>query len=441
MSRKYLAFLGTNEYLECYYTLQHKATSEPCRFIQEALIRVFCQNWTKEDSILIFTTDEAKQKNWESCYFGERYIGLQDRLSQLHLSCVSSQIDIPEGDCVEALWKIFDTVFEHVGNQDELIFDMTHGFRSLPMLALIILNYAKFIKNCTLAGMYYGAFETLGPIYQVKEKPVEQRIVPVFDLTPFVSLFDWTVGIDRFLNTGDASVIASLTNEVIPQILKESDNQYLEHTCNLRKIVQAIFNFSQNSVMCRRKELTYSALTIPEYLDRAILSSEQILKPLTPLLKTMQERFQAFAPDQELANMFHIVRWCSDRNLIQQGLTLLYEGIITELNNRLGLRGETYHERQIVTTAIRLMKMKDPAGLSQQFYDKYHLTFGDVQQCFPEPSAQFLSIFETLRQARNAINHGGSRKKASFFRQSLKQSLAKLEPLFLGAGQPGQPAL
>lgn len=40
------------------------------------------------------------------------------------------------------------------GEGDEIIFDITHSFRSIPMLAITIMNYAKVLKNCKLKEVY-----------------------------------------------------------------------------------------------------------------------------------------------------------------------------------------------------------------------------------------------------------------------------------------------
>ncbi|MBU0698719.1 MAG: TIGR02221 family CRISPR-associated protein, partial [Proteobacteria bacterium] len=63
MARVYLSFLGTNDYLSCCYFKNDKKL-ENVRFVQQATLKFFCDDWTLEDRILIFTTDEAYRKNW-----------------------------------------------------------------------------------------------------------------------------------------------------------------------------------------------------------------------------------------------------------------------------------------------------------------------------------------------------------------------------------------
>lgn len=427
MARKYLAFLGTNPYEECYYIFDGKpCLPKPCRFVQEALTSILCKTWTDNDRILIFTTTEAKDKNWVS---SDEWVGLNDRLHSLNLPCAFEQIDIPDGNSEEALWEIFDVVFQYVQEGDEIIFDITHAFRSLPMLALIILNYARFVKRCTLSGIYYGAFETLGRIQEVKKMPVEQRNAPIFDLTPFVSLLDWTVGIDRFLNTGDASVISDLTAKNIRPILKETRGQD-SHAQNLRKMAQAIFDFAQNSATCRGKELPEAALAVQKNIAHAIQSSEHLVKPLKPLLEKMQTRFQAYQHHQDMLNIFQVVKWCSTHNLIQQGLTLLEEGVITDLCQKLGLDADNFDDRHTVSGAIAIIARKSPQ-LEHEFNAEHELKLEVIQQHLP--SREFVKAFESLRSARNDINHGGyskDYKKAKDFQKTFDKLLMEFEKQF-----------
>lgn len=65
MARKvFISFLGSNNYLETYYSFEGKKSEHPVRFIQEDLVKRLCNEWTKDDRILIFCTDDSKTKNW-----------------------------------------------------------------------------------------------------------------------------------------------------------------------------------------------------------------------------------------------------------------------------------------------------------------------------------------------------------------------------------------
>ena len=64
MARKvFVSFLGTSNYLPTRYELGGKK-SPVVRFVQQALIEMLCADWTADDRILIFYTEESRRRNW-----------------------------------------------------------------------------------------------------------------------------------------------------------------------------------------------------------------------------------------------------------------------------------------------------------------------------------------------------------------------------------------
>ena len=66
MAKIYLSFLGTTDYLPCTYFRENVGEVENVRFLQEAMISLFCSDWTQEDRIRIFVTDTAESKIWKA---------------------------------------------------------------------------------------------------------------------------------------------------------------------------------------------------------------------------------------------------------------------------------------------------------------------------------------------------------------------------------------
>ena len=65
------------------------------------------------------------------------------------------------------------------------------------MLTFIVINYARIVKMQSKSRILWG-FEVLGPKSNVK---TSHKRNAVFDLTPFIDLFDLTIAIDRYLET------------------------------------------------------------------------------------------------------------------------------------------------------------------------------------------------------------------------------------------------
>ena len=110
MARKvFISFLGTNNYIETYYVFDGRQSTQPMRFIQEALISNLCQHWTAEDEIVIFCTKVSQECNWlDREQEGVNIEGLHSRIKQLHLPVHIDMVEIPEGFSEEEIWGIFD---------------------------------------------------------------------------------------------------------------------------------------------------------------------------------------------------------------------------------------------------------------------------------------------------------------------------------------------
>ncbi len=64
MAKIFMSTLGAKEYERCCYRLKSDV-SKVVSFVQEALVSFLCKDWTSEDKIVVFCTEEARTKNWE----------------------------------------------------------------------------------------------------------------------------------------------------------------------------------------------------------------------------------------------------------------------------------------------------------------------------------------------------------------------------------------
>ena len=157
------AFLGTADYLPCNYLLNGREINN-VRFVQEAIASLLCKDWTEEDRIVIFLTEDACSRNWTDNSQIDpngkilQREGLKSRLESLNLKAEIHPKDVPNGQSESEIWEIFDIVFNQINSDDEVIFDITHSFRSLPLLVTIILNYARILKKIKkqVADLYYS---------------------------------------------------------------------------------------------------------------------------------------------------------------------------------------------------------------------------------------------------------------------------------------------
>ncbi len=112
-------------------------------------------------------------------------------------------VAIPDGRSIDELWQIFQRVVDAIESNETVIFDLTHGFRSLPFLSFLAVAYLRKVKHIDLKGVYFGNFDA-------GDKSVSPPRTPVIDLTLFTELLDWTVAADLFVRFGDARDLADL---------------------------------------------------------------------------------------------------------------------------------------------------------------------------------------------------------------------------------------
>lgn len=406
MAKAFISFLGTNDYLDCRYSLNQQPGGV-VKYVQEDIVARFCRGWDSRDEIRVFTTDEARQRNWDDDGHVDRKtkeiksnLGLGNRLTKMNLSAAVKQYDIPVGNSEEEIWDIFQAVYNSLGQGDEIIFDITHGFRSIPMLFMVLIGYARLLKGISVEGVYYGAFEGLGNIQDAIKIDQDQRIAPIFDLTSFEQLIEWTGATQSFVKNGSAKELASLVQTKIAPVLRESRGQDKVASA-INKIVKGIDQISSNLLVNRGAEIIqYDYGRIKKSLQS--LQSDQIfIRPLAPLMSVIENKIDTFVKD-DIKNGFQAVEWCIDHGLHQQAVTMLLENMVTYI---LAGEGVDWGAEKNRTAASRAIILASNKSLT---FDEDPTDSELVRLLMKNPMVTDLAReYEALREIRNDINHGG----------------------------------
>ena len=444
MAKKiYLSFLGTTNYLACNYKSEKRQPIkiEDVRFVQEATISWHCRDWAKDDEIVIFTTKDAKEKNWldngqKDRKSGEaiKQEGLETRIKKLNLAAELKRVDIPDGKREDEIWEIFSMVFERVEEGDTLYFDITHGFRNLPLLAMVIINYARVVKNIKVASMDYGAMEAVGNSYEIKDRKVKDRNIPIFDLLAFAQLFDWSMAIDRFISAGDVAEISRLTEENTEPILKETRGEDAQAKA-LKGMGKALQGFSSTIATCRGRKISETAVKLQESI--AMVGDQQLIKPMTPLIEKLADAVGDFVKDDEVRNGIAAGRWCLNHNLIQQGYTILQETMLSFIViQSTGKDPYDKKYRELVGKGVNIAKHRFILKKREKFVHEHLETVERrVCQCVERRVCQWLEkdgkkdlhkSMRNLSNLRNDLNHAGMKEDptgAEKFAKNLKEYL------------------
>uniref|UniRef100_UPI004057CA3C TIGR02221 family CRISPR-associated protein n=1 Tax=Candidatus Electrothrix sp. TaxID=2170559 RepID=UPI004057CA3C len=406
MRRVYFSFLGTNDYVPCNYTCDGRKVVSNVRFVQEATVAWNCVEWNSDDVIYIFTTKESHESNWVDNWVDDgtkMNSGLSTRLSSLNIPAGITEVRVPAGKDEDEIWQIFQTVFEHIQDGDQLYLDITHAFRSLPLLALVILNYAKITKNIRVKAIEYGAMEALGAIKYVKSLELEKRNVPVFNLLPYDQLLDWSTAIDKFVSAGDVSGVQKLTDDHITPRLKKTKGQD-EEAVGLRNMAKHLGNFALTMDTCRGKSIVQNAAKLKYALKD--VENQSIIVPLAPLIQKIQESAARFT-GEEILDGIAAARWCLEHKLIQQGVTILQETFFSYIIRE--SIDEDIHDnekRVLVAKAVRI-------ELNSTNFNEWDRSATEHKQLVEKicvwlrPQETVLECMRNLTSMRNDLNHAG----------------------------------
>ena len=435
MARKlFISVLGTGLYEKSVYT-QGDFKSSETRFIQQATLELIgCkENWTEEDRVCILLTDKAKVSNWEVSsrkhpHTKEEiaYEGLNTLLQRMNLRPQIMPISICDGKNEDEMWKIFQTTFELIQDGDELYFDLTHSFRYLPMLILVLGNYAKFLKNIRIAHISYGNYEA-----RIEEGS------PIVDLLPLTVLQDWTFAAADFLHNGRSEQLTQLTQQLFDPILRDTRGKDQQAQA-LKKFSDTLNNIINNLQMCRGLKITEDKdiYRLKKSIDQL---SEDIIAPLVPVVKRIERSFTNFIPDSNILNGLHAAQWCYDNHMYQQSITILQETIVTYICNNNELSVTDKNARALVNKAFYIVYNK-----LQQNDEKWELpNYGKgneakdkVRELFKDPDIEKLSSsFKTASDVRNDFNHAGFRSNpmtANKLAHKIEESINKVHNIMFG---------
>jgi CRISPR-associated DxTHG motif protein len=297
---KLIAFLGTGEY-KCATYRWNDHTYETS-FVQEAFV-----HWLKPETTCVLLTKEARKKHWND---------LSQRL-QGHTQIV--EVDIPDGKSEAELWRIFEKISDAVCEGDEIAFDITHGFRSLPMIAMLTIAYLKQVKGVKVQYVLYGAYEARND---------KDQVAPVFDLTLFADLLDWLAAAKMFITTGDSSELGRLIQEVQNDAYRNRGAYGENLPRALKNFGMALEEVSNDLLLARVPNLPDSIRRLAQRQSEANTEVGQWTQPLTLLLDKIAAAYAPFQ-DDSLPTQAKLIRWYLDHNHIVQAMTLAREWVVS----------------------------------------------------------------------------------------------------------------
>lgn len=157
-------------------------------YCSEALV-----SFLKPERLVVMVTSTAAQIH---------LVDLKQRVERHQ--CEVVPVTIPEEGSEEALWDMFNACVKNINAGESVAFDVTYGFRYIPMLMLLAGHFLNVTKGVKTVGIYYGAFEATDP----------DEGTPILSLQSLSKLMSWISAAAHFEQTGNAQPLFGLINEV-----------------------------------------------------------------------------------------------------------------------------------------------------------------------------------------------------------------------------------
>lgn len=417
MTVKLLSYLGVGKidekekgYKPYIYHFGSRSSSKT-PFIQKALIELLQDTPQSPEEVYIFLTPLAREKSWE----GNENLKEQLKELQSQFSFRFKPVDILGGQSIEEIWQDFETVFRVLSPGDEVIFDITHSFRYQPMMALLILHFARITKNVSVRGIYYGNIN--GPSAQV------------VDLTSFADLQDWITNVYAFTETGRADALYRWVQEKRAAAAKSKEN--VQDILPIENLVKGWVELTAAIQSCRGPLITDKAKQARKKLEEFRDSGKMKpgFQPILTLLERVDEQIRPIEEEDLVIGGLGAIEWCMRHGLTQQTFTLMNELVITAVCQREGYSYQNVREREevskIIHFATKIQNKQLPADAEQTNREM-------VDRLLQHP--QMLKLYHEISDYRNDFNHAGWRpdpKKAETLQNYLNKSYPEFRKAIL----------
>ncbi|HPE62455.1 MAG TPA: TIGR02221 family CRISPR-associated protein, partial [Thiolinea sp.] len=234
MAKVFISFLGVglgnpnasnSGYDEVIYRFEDGSASASTRFAQRAILEK--EGITSFDRVCLLMTPESKKRHRQL---------LVDEL--VSIGCIADNLfeddSITTNQSTGQQWAWFDSLQKLINDGDQVTFDFTHGFRSVPIIFSTAISFLQKVKRFELLHAYYG---------YVDKKENKNEII---DMARFYRINDWADGVARLVDMADASKLAELADESQDDGFSALNDKKL--TQALRDLTDLIKNIDVNNV-------------------------------------------------------------------------------------------------------------------------------------------------------------------------------------------------
>ena len=383
--KKIISFLGKNPYKETIYTIEGQQYKTS--FVQDALTQHF-----SPDSCYIALTPgvqkdtrdgdgQTKTNNWTLLKEASAYN--------------YTELDISESQTQEAHFEILEKIISVIQPDDELILDITHSFRSIPMVALAAAFYLKANKKIKSLKIFYGAFE------RGSNAPT-----PIHELTGLLEIMEWVNAAQVFQRFGDGSDFAELLKLQHHSVWKDQDTTLSDKPRTLQNYATKLIEASHALNANQPKDIMTTALAMNKLEKEAHDEVNSWAKPFALVFDDVHQQLSDFA-DLDLTTQKNLLHWYAGRGRLVETSQLAREWVVTYTARYLGIMSNSPDDifdkdlRDETEIALGLCYQNDftekPVELSKVAAQLH------VSECYK----QIMGAWGDFIDTRNTLSHCG----------------------------------
>lgn len=125
--------------------------------------------------------------------------------------------------------ELLSIMARHVESGDTVHIDVSHGFRHLPMIALLAALHLRLVRQAQIGGIWYGAYDP------------ESGEAPVYDLRGLLRITDWIQALHTYDKDGDYGAFQPLLGPAGDLLVQAA---FFERTSNPVRARQALASWA-----------------------------------------------------------------------------------------------------------------------------------------------------------------------------------------------------
>ena len=415
MSNVLVTFVGTSTYDETQYQLNG---FEP---IKTSDVAVALATWLHPTRVVVVLTEKAK--------IGENYSRLKTALTAKNITI--SEIHLKSGKAEDHLWDLFGLITKELQNEpNDIIFDLTHGYRSHPLIGLLTCAYLKQMGGRKITKLLYGAYEK------------DNLTNPIWDLSPFLDLFEWSFAAGLFMRSGDAREFARILKDTQTNFQKNYRKSLPENgpkasygdpsvPWDLQELAKNLGTVTDNLLVGRPDALQEKLDILIKDLEETRAEVETFALPLAYILDKVKAEYEKLKVCP-LESQLQLIKWYSEKGLVHQAIGLASEWLTTILCQLAKVDPQIFKHRESLSRKMNAQRKGRPEDPDQQ-PDLENLDHPILPDPLPKPLTDW---WGNIRDKRNDLMHFGQGKdtkdtlKAEIFMNFLKDLPEQLKKVF-----------